>query len=63
MARRSVSVLLNGEHEVRTFGGCGWEVRAMAAEYRSMTKEEFLAKHPRFEEFCRNQFELSVSYH
>lgn len=66
MARRSMTVYVNGvceENRVRTFGGNGSDVRDMVAVYESMTKEEFLRKHPMFTDMCRDNFKLHIVYH
>ncbi len=61
MSRRYVSIYCNGEH-VRTYGGNGFDVREMYRRYKSMSKEEFLAKHPTFTEICKYGFSLHVWY-
>lgn len=65
MARRSVSIYINGyceENHVRTFGGNGDNVREVRDLYKNMSKEEFLTRHPRFAEMCQDKFELHVDY-
>lgn len=66
MAYRSVSVYINDyleENHIRTFGGNGSEVRDMAKLYKNMTKEQFILKHPKFAEKCKERFKLYVDYH
>ena len=65
MARRSVSVYVNDyceENHVRTFGGNGNDVRDMVNLYNDMTKEEFLLKHPKFADMCKERFKLYIIY-
>lgn len=59
VARRYMSVYCNGI-EVRTFGGNGSDVKRMVRLYQNMTKEEFLAKHPKFIDVCKDKFNLIV---
>lgn len=61
MARRYMWVYCNGI-EVRTFGGNGSDVKAMYRLYKNMTKEDFLSKHPKFAEICKDKFELTVQH-
>lgn len=65
MARRSVSIYVNNcceENHVRTFGGNGSDARDIVNLYNSMTKEEFLIKHPKFADMCREKFKLHIIY-
>ena len=65
MARRSMTVFVNGycdENHVRTFGGNGSDVRDMVRLYNNMTKEEFLLRHPKFADMCKEKFELHICY-
>lgn len=63
MARRYMYVCCPDGTEVRTFGGNGSDVKRMCRLYMSMTKEEFLAMHPRFKESCEGrEFKLYVYY-
>ena len=65
MARRSMSVYVNGyreENHVRTFGGNGSDVRDMVNLYQNMTKEEFLLRHPKFTNICKDEFRLHILY-
>lgn len=65
MARRSMTVYVNGydeENRVRTFGGNGSDVRNMMELYKNMTKEEFLRRHPKFADMCKEKFFVHVFY-
>lgn len=65
MAYRCMKVFVNGtcdENHVRTFGGNGKNVRNMVNFYNNMTKEQFLFRHPKFEELCKDNFKLYVFY-
>lgn len=66
MARRHVTIFVNAEdcekNHVRTFGGNGCDVREIRDLYSNMTKEEFLVKHPKFVDMCKEKFELYIYY-
>lgn len=54
--------LNNGEEEilVRRYGGNSADVWLMRRKYERMTKEEFLAEHPKFAEKIGDEFKLIV---
>jgi len=63
MSSAYVSIYVNNyeeENKVRTFGGCRSSVRSVAKQYKKMSKEEFLAKHPNFADKCKDNFKLIV---
>lgn len=65
MARRSMTVYLNSavpENRVRTFGGNGSDVRNKVQLYKNMSKELFIAMHPKFAEQAEKEFRLIVHY-
>lgn len=66
MAKSDVTIFVNGfseENHVRTFGGNNSDVGEMADLYHNMSKEEFLSRHPKFSEMCKDRFKLYVCYH
>lgn len=64
MARACVhiSVILKDglEHHVRTYGGNKSDVRQLYYKYSTMTKSEFLNKHPYFTDKCGDNFVIHV---
>lgn len=63
MARAYVKVYCDtddGTFCVRTFGGNKPDVRWVTRQYKTMTKEQFLKKHPWFADKCKINFNLEV---
>ena len=63
MAKSSMGVYVNDcceENQVRLFGGNTSDVREMVKLYNNMSKEEFLLRHPKFADMCKEKFKLHV---
>lgn len=58
MAAAYVDIYCNGI-PVRTFGGNRSDVRMMKQEYERMSKEEFLTRHPKFADECKDRCEIT----
>ena len=65
MAAASITIYLNSilnKNIVRIFGGNKSEVRKMHELYQNMTKEDFIIKHPKFADMCKDKFKLYIFY-
>lgn len=62
MAAASTTIWTTNNKIIRTYGGNRGDVKWMAHRYRTMTLEEFLAKHPSYTEDDYKNLKVTTNF-